>query len=174
MDDLISRRAAIEALWKALSAYEDKTEKQFQESDELDVGDWIEHRIFVQNMSDIDRQTILALPSAQPLDPCETCLHKGKGWDEEPCDGCTGTESKYEPSNGWIPVSERLPDEDLWTGMGKQYSADVLITVHNADDEETIIDYGHTIDGAWYSDTTDCIVPSEWKVTAWMPLPKPY
>ena len=66
MDDLISRQAAIDALWKALYEYEDKTEKQFQESEDLDVGDWIEHRIFVQNMNDIDRQTILNLPSAQP------------------------------------------------------------------------------------------------------------
>ena len=64
MSDLISRQAAIDALWKALYEYEDKTEKQFQESDELDIGDWILHRIFVQNMSDIDRQTILNLPSA--------------------------------------------------------------------------------------------------------------
>lgn len=74
----------------------------------------------------------------------------------------------------WIPCSERLPDEDYWSGANHQYSADVLMTVHNADDEETIIDYGHTIDGTWYSDTTDCIVPSEWKVLAWMPLPEPY
>ena len=66
MSDLISRQAAIDALWKALYEYEDKTEKQFQESEDLDVGDWILHRIFVQNMSDIDRQTILNLPSAQP------------------------------------------------------------------------------------------------------------
>lgn len=64
--DLIYRQAAIDALWKALYEYEDKTEKQFQESEDLDVGDWIEHRIFVQNMNDIDRQTILNLPSAQP------------------------------------------------------------------------------------------------------------
>lgn len=64
--DLISRQAAIEALWKALHDYEDKTEKQFQESDELDVWDWINHREFVQCMNDIDRATILNLPSAQP------------------------------------------------------------------------------------------------------------
>jgi hypothetical protein len=64
--DVISRQAAIDALWKALYDYEDKTEKQFQESDELDVADWFLHRIFVQNMSDIDRKTILNLPSAQP------------------------------------------------------------------------------------------------------------
>lgn len=65
-DDLISRQAAIDALRKALNAYEDKTEKQFKGSDELDVSDWIVHRIFVQNMNVIDRETILALPSAQP------------------------------------------------------------------------------------------------------------
>ena len=65
MDDLISRQAAIDALWKALYEYEDKTEKQFLESDELDVGDWFLHRIFVQNMSDIDRQVIIGLPSEQ-------------------------------------------------------------------------------------------------------------
>ncbi len=62
MNDLISRQDAINALWKALYEYEDKTEKQFQESDELDVSEWMIHRIFVQNMSDIDRKTILELP----------------------------------------------------------------------------------------------------------------
>ena len=64
--DCISRREAIDALWKALYEYEDKTEKQFLESEELDIATWFLHRIFVQNMSDIDRQTILNLPSAQP------------------------------------------------------------------------------------------------------------
>ena len=64
-NDLISRQAAIDALWKALYEYEDEMKKQFQESDELDIGDWMLHRIFVQNMNDIDIQTILILPSAQ-------------------------------------------------------------------------------------------------------------
>ena len=65
MDDTISRQAAIDALWKALYEYEDETEQKFQASDELNTDDWFMHRIFVQNMSDIDRQTILNLPSAQ-------------------------------------------------------------------------------------------------------------
>lgn len=74
--DIISRQAAIDALWKALYEYEDRTEKQFQDSDELDVEDWIQHRIFVQNMSDIDRQTIMDLPSAQPeIIRCKDCKH---------------------------------------------------------------------------------------------------
>lgn len=79
-----------------------------------------------------------------------------------------------QPDPQWIPCSERLPDEDYWTWNNFQYSADVLMTVYNAGDEETIIDYGHTTDGKWYSDTTDCYVPSEWKVIAWMSLPEPY
>lgn len=74
----------------------------------------------------------------------------------------------------WTPCSEKLPDEDYWTGANFQYSADVLMTVYNAEDEETIIDYGHTVDGSWYSETTDCLVPSWWEVLAWMPLPEPY
>lgn len=74
----------------------------------------------------------------------------------------------------WIPVSERLPDEDYWTGENFYYSADVLMTVYNAEDEETIIDCGYTIDGRWCSDTTDCFVPSWWEVLAWMPLPEPW
>jgi hypothetical protein len=79
-----------------------------------------------------------------------------------------------QPEQRWIPCSERLPDEDYWTGANFQYSADVLMTVYNAEDEETIIDYGHTVGGSWYSDTTDCFVPSEWEVVAWMPLPEPW
>ena len=73
--DLISRQAAIDALWKALYEYEDETEQKFQASDELNTDDWFMHRIFVQNMSDIDRQTILNLPSAQPeIIRCKECL----------------------------------------------------------------------------------------------------
>ena len=77
MSDLISRQAAIDALWNTLYEYEDETEKQFQESVDLDVGDWIGHRIFVQNMNDIDRQTILNLPSidAVPVVRCKDCKY---------------------------------------------------------------------------------------------------
>ena len=88
MSDLISRQAAIDALWKALYAYEDKTEKQFIESNELDINRWFQHRIFVQNMSDIDRQTIQNLPAieAEPI--------KHGRWIDEKCSVCNyGVES---------------------------------------------------------------------------------
>lgn len=79
LTDLISRRAAIDALWKALYEYEDKTEKQFQESEDLDVGDWMVHRIFVQNMNGIDIQTILALPSAPTVIEAEKQIPRRVG-----------------------------------------------------------------------------------------------
>ena len=84
-NDLISRQAAIDGLWKALYEYQDKTEKQFQDSEELDLYDWMVHRIFVQNMSDIDMQTILNLPSAQPeIVRCKDCKHRDP--EDKKCD----------------------------------------------------------------------------------------
>ena len=65
-EDCISRQATIDALWKALYEYENKTEKQFIDSEEFDIADWFQHRVFVQNMSDIDRQTILNMPPVTP------------------------------------------------------------------------------------------------------------
>ena len=71
-------------------------------------------------------------------------------------------------------MTERLPEEDLETGKGVQYSADVLMTAFNKADDETFVDYGHTVDGEWYSDTTDCFIPKFWEIIAWQPLPEPY
>lgn len=76
MSDLISRQDAIKALWKALYDYEDKTEKQFLQSNELSILDWMQHRIFVQDMNDIDRQTILELPSAEPERTAKVLTHE--------------------------------------------------------------------------------------------------
>ena len=74
----------------------------------------------------------------------------------------------------WIPVTERLPEEDYCSGYGRQYSMDVLMTVHNPVDDETIVEYGHTTDGRWFSCTTDGYIPDNWSVPAWMPLPEPF
>ncbi len=105
-EDCINRQVAIDSLWKALYEYEDRTEKQFQESDELDIGDWIVHRIFVQNMSDIDRQMILNVPSVTPkqktghwvkINPypmqmhdyrCSECYHETDDNTENYCSEC--------------------------------------------------------------------------------------
>lgn len=60
----IERDAAVDALNKALFAYEYETEAQFKNEPELDISEWFLHRIFVQRMNGIDRQTILAIPAA--------------------------------------------------------------------------------------------------------------
>ena len=105
MDDLISRQAAIDGLWKALHEYQDKTEKQFQDSEELDLYDWMVHRIFVQNMSDIDMQTILNLPSAQPeIIRCRDCKH----WDG--VDTCDVIDAPVW-DNDFCSMAERRTDE---------------------------------------------------------------
>lgn len=124
-DDLISRQAAIDAIWKALYEYEDKMEKQFQESDELDVSDWIMNdQIWVQNGHNLCVDVLTKLLSAQR----------------------------------WIPVSERLPEDEV----------DVLVT----DDS-----------GGYATIGIDCMFTRlngkrEWlasqRVTAWMPAPAPY
>lgn len=117
MDDLISRQAAIDALWEALYEFEDKTEKQFRESDELDVADWFQHRIFVQNMNDIDRRTLLELPSAdavQELVRCKDCKWWKTNylWNGQECKVC-GIEP-YKPvrkPDDYCSYGERKDDE---------------------------------------------------------------
>ena len=75
----------------------------------------------------------------------------------------------------WISCKEKMPEEDLWTGASQQYSYGVLMYVLDCSDGDTMIDFGHTIDGRWYSDTADAYVEnsSNWKVIAWM-LPPSY
>lgn len=75
------------------------------------------------------------------------------------------------PEQRWIPCEEALPEED---DCIVQCSDDVLITVVNTMDEETIVDYGRTTDGKWYSETADRFIPHGWKPIAWMPLPEPW
>ena len=74
---LIDANRLITELWKAMWKYEDETEKRFLESDELDVGDWFSHRVFVQNMSDIDRDVVQKQPTVDSVPVrCNECKHR--------------------------------------------------------------------------------------------------
>ena len=87
--------------------------------------------------------------------------------------------AEYVKKNSWIPCSERLPEENYWTGGGRQFSDIMLVTcVHHANDNEHFVDMAETVDGAWrfiretkegYGFLPDCC-----EVIAWMPLPEPY
>ena len=79
----------------------------------------------------------------------------------------------------WIPVTERLPEEDYETGTGVQFSADVLATIVNhANDGELYVWLLKTVDGKWYDYTPNEYgthkIPCWCEVIAWMPLPEPY
>ena len=152
MSDLISRQAAIEALWKALYTYEDETERRFQESDELNVGDWIGHRIFVQNMNDIDRQTILNLPSAQPKQPDQRWI---------PFKTRPLTKEEKEEHPEWDGILDcKLPDD------GQR----ILVSVSVRGHESVQYDEFYTDDGSYLDSGYE--IGTE--ATAWMPLPEPY
>lgn len=70
----------------------------------------------------------------------------------------------------WIPVTEKLPEEDHWLGgSGRQFSDEVLVSVANYDDDDIWTYISQTIDGEWALE-----LPSHCKIIAWMPLPAPW
>ena len=83
-----------------------------------------------------------------------------------------------QPEQQWIPCSERLPEEDFWSGRGRQFSEHVLVTIVNrGNDDERFTDIAQTVDGIWqlsHDVDGDCSLPNWCEVIAWMPLPEPY
>ena len=107
-EDCVSREDAVNALRKALYNYEDKTEKQFKESKELNLEDWFQHRIFVQNMNDIDIQTILELPSVIPQQKKGKWIEKeymDTGLSEIWCSNCKDSNFYNQTDNPFIPTN---------------------------------------------------------------------
>lgn len=91
----------------------------------------------------------------------------------------TALYQKYdEDVQHWILCGERLPDEDFHTGLGRQFSDYVLVTVINhANDNERFVDVAYTQDGTWrmaHADDGDCEVPYWCEIVAWRSLPKPF
>lgn len=86
-----------------------------------------------------------------------------------------------EKENGWIPVSERLPEEhdsifakfkgtDNWKrGMFEKTSKYLIATVV-FDDGTVLVEQAHTTDGIWRTDKK--VLGGT--VVAWMDYPKPY
>lgn len=68
--------------------------------------------------------------------------------------------------NGWIPVSERLPNN----------TDNVNVTILVCDTEETATAFYKNKSGEWYICTTDefDFLCNSYEVIAWQPLPAPY
>lgn len=81
-------------------------------------------------------------------------------------------------SEKWIQCGDRLPDEDFHTGLGRQFSDYVLVTVINhANDHERFVDVAYTQDGTWrmaHADDGDFEVPYWCEIVAWRSLSKPF
>lgn len=122
---------------------------------------------------------------ARGIIKCRDCLMHGVCRFEQGLglDGyCSQAESNHvirkAMEQRWIPVTERLPDEDYCTGRGIQHSESVLVTVvHHANDDDVFVDMACTVDGKWqltYPFDDDPDIPKWCEIIAWMPLPEPY
>lgn len=121
-----------------------------------------------QEETEKDLELLNAIYAFKKATKCEEILvmqkHGTKAWDEN------GKEHTMQPTDKWIPCSERLPDEQERSGWYEgRVSEPVLVTVGDGVTE------AFTIDGVWnwYIDT-DYYKEIPEKVTAWMPLPEPY
>ena len=73
---------------------------------------------------------------------------------------------KYKEEHGWIPTTERLPDqrEFIEAYVRHAYAAEFLVTIEGADKATTLY-YSQT--GVWFDEQRE-----PYKVVAWMPLPE--
>lgn len=90
---MISKEKAINSLWKALYQYEDEMEQAFLESKDLDISEWFMHRLFIQNMNDIDRQTILNMLDEE--ETCKGCKHESIPYSHYNCLFCKRRYTDY-------------------------------------------------------------------------------
>jgi hypothetical protein len=59
-------------------------------------------------------------------DPCGTCKHNGKSWHEEPCDGCCGNHSGYEPIGDLISRQDAIDalgeEPEIWNDTEEEWA----------------------------------------------------
>ena len=131
------------------------------------------------------------LPSAQPENQvhlCDSCRHVfpecpsekddvifGNGKGNDNICACNKYEPPAQSEQRWIPVTERLPESSsVWR---TEYLATVFCAQWKEKTETMCVQWENTTvrgkaTSRWI--LNDRLLPKEWKVIAWMPLPKPY
>ena len=97
---------------------------------------------------------------------CDDCCEYNKGIDSAIATAISIVqEVEKEYNNGWIPCSERLPEEPE-EGLTDLDECDEYIAMIENADIPTALNYAGN--GEWYRDG------EFYKVIAWQPLPEPY
>lgn len=99
-DEYIRREDAINALWKALYEFEDRREKIFTDVPELNIADWINHRVHVQSCHADCIDAVNSIPSADVTEvrhgewkwrnggECSECGFHNSNFDFNFCPNC--------------------------------------------------------------------------------------
>jgi hypothetical protein len=119
-------------------------------------------------------------------------MEGGRCYDDK-CETCDAQETaidvlEHQLTNGWIPISERLPEEkegcrdicqmekvgddiNIYPVDTEHFKAsdEVLVTVIDLGDGHVFPSVDNIVNGKWQTYEGDL-----WKVLAWMPLPEPY
>lgn len=85
--------------------------------------------------------------------------------------------------NGWIPVSERLPNErdsvfakykgtDRWTDAMFEKASDIVNVTVVDEKGKGVTTNAHTVDGQWKCDLLK--FSNSFRITHWQPLPQPH
>lgn len=167
MNDMISRRAAIDAVheefdectvWDESGEYTADVVERIL--DDVPAAQPTEASCWGCNCPKMERlkeQPIILFPkeSAQPGEDIRAMCGECDAWNQY----------KNYPQPGWIPCSRELPKKD------GQYN--VTVKYEHVDGYEDIYsEHGEWVDGHWDAGYGHCGRVE--KVLAWMPLPKPY
>ena len=127
----------------------------------------IRHAIRWNDMS--EKEALDMAIKALEQEPCEDCISRqavlnliNADWKYEGLEEDVSSLSPVtpQPKTGWIPVSERLPEKNVW----------VLVTVEQSGNRHQEIMRRDKYIEAW-TDNIDNYID---EVIAWMPLPEPY
>lgn len=77
------------------------------------------------------------------------------------------------PQSAWIPVSERLPDNETEVLFQYQYGKSMMVGYYVHDFTEYPPEFADENETGWYDNKDNFICGSD-EVIAWQPLPEPY